>query len=151
MDGWTIATPADDPFADEAADVPCDPAGVTPEDYGPERALSVSTRLCGRVTVVQPSLVDVHRGDRVHLRAWHDLLTGPDGAEAVFALALDGEEIWRGTAPIPSYGGIVLATVDVDHTVRAGAQVAWHVHNHGANSYHLFEITDLPPGTEPAN
>lgn len=157
MDAWTIATPDVDPFAAEDPADTCDPARVVPEDFGPERALSINTGpfddgLCKRVTVVQPLPVDVRRGDRLHVRAWHDQLTGPDGAQAVLAIAVDGVEAWRDAVDVPTpIGGAILGTVELAHGARAGSQLAFHLHNHGANSYHLLEITDLPPGTGPAD
>jgi hypothetical protein len=141
-------TGADDPFAGEGGDdVDCPESAARETDFGGEPALDVSTDGCPRITVAQPALVQVRAGDHVTVRAWRDPLfaSGEDGAEAVMALAIDGEEIWRTAIPIPQpSGAIALGDVPAPRSWPEGAQVAWHVHNHGKNSYHLLDVDVRP-------
>lgn len=150
MDSWTLVDGADDPFVDEAPDSACDdPTGAHPEDYGPERSFAIETFRCARATVVQPTLLDIRKGDDLFVRGWHDMLTGPNGAQAVFLVGIDGEELWRGTADIPSeFGAAILGHFSAPRAFPGGAAIAWHAHNHGANSYHLLELSVNPPADE---
>lgn len=145
VDGWVKVEGAQDPFAGEGgADVDCPEDAVQVYVFGSEPSLDVTTQDCPRATVAQPALRAGRAGDVVALRGWHELLTAIEPAEAVVALAIDGHELWRGTFPIPSDGGPILAEVSAERSWEAGAPVAWHVHNHGKNSYHLFEVVLRP-------
>lgn len=149
LDGWTRVEGVDDPFAGEGGpDSPCPDDAFKIYPFGGEDSLDVSTDLCARITIARPALRGARRGDRVTLRGWHELLTAVEPADAVVALAVDGVERWRATYPIPSDGSIMLGDEEITEPWEAGAQVAWHVHNHGKNSYHLFEVQVVARGTE---
>lgn len=143
--GWERVVGAADPFAGEGgSDEACDVAGVQVYNFGSELSLDVGTDKCPRVTMAQPALRAIGEGDVIALRGWHEPLTATAPAEAVVALAIDGEELWRAAYPIPSESGPMLGELAAPRAFPAGAQVAWHLHNHGKNSYHLFEVVVRP-------
>lgn len=145
-EAWVRVTGVDDPFAGEGGDDDaCDPEAHGPESFGGEDAYEIRTDGCGRLTIAQPLAEAVAAGEQVGLRAWQEPLA--PGEPFTLALALDGVEIWRSTVTRPAESGTaVYEAVPVDASVDAGAQVAFHVHNHGRNSYHLLEVFRLSPG-----
>lgn len=144
-DGWVRLQGADDPFAGEGgADEPCPDTAFAEEEFGGFLVFGLQTDGCSRLTVGHASIAEIPRGAPVGVRVWHDDLYAVDPAEAVVALAIDGDEVWRGTAPIPSEGAMMIGDWVADRTVAAGATVAWHVHNHGKNAYHLIDLAVWP-------
>jgi hypothetical protein len=141
-------TGADDPFAGQGGDdVDCPASSALVADFGGEDAYDVSTDGCPRITVAAPALVAGEVGDRLKIRAWHDALFafGAQGATAVMALAIGGHEVWRVEIPIPQeVGGAELTDLALPVAWQPGDPVAWHVHNHGKNSYHLLELAVRP-------
>ncbi len=144
-DGWIRLQGAEDPFTGEGgADGVCPDTAFGSEEFGGFIVFGVRTDGCSRITVAHPSLAEIPRGAPVGVRIWHDPLYADVPSEAVLALAIDGNEVWRGTAPIPSLGSIMTGDWTADRDIPAGAQVAWHVHNHGKNSYHLINLAIWP-------
>jgi hypothetical protein len=130
-----------DPFAplgDPNAD--CLDTAWGPEDLTGEWVFSVDTLDCGRLTVAQPALVDLRAGDEIAIRLWHFPLVGPEGATANLGIAIDGEVIWREVLPIPSDGALLTPVVSAPSDSFPGAEVAFHVSNHGSNSYSLIAV-----------
>jgi hypothetical protein len=144
-DGWVRVEGSVDPFTGEGgADGDCPDTAFGSEEFGGFIVFGVRTDGCSRITVAHPSLAEIPRGAPVGVRIWHDALYADAPAEAVLALAIDGDEVWRGTAPIPSLGAILTGDWTADRTVPAGSTIAWHVHNHGKNAYHLIDLAVWP-------
>jgi hypothetical protein len=145
---WDIVA-RDDPFGEPPAGWACDPSGWGTERFGLEESLVVRTQLCDFASFSQPITRRLHRGDRLFLRAWHDPLTAWDTEAGTVAahlgLAIDGRLVWGVQVPIPNAGQIVLADVDMPVDVPAGADAVFHVDNHGANTYHLLEVSVRRP------
>lgn len=146
IDGWTRVTEADaDVFADmRPADTPCDESGVGLEQFG--LSFEVKTDLCNYVTVAQPTLVDLAAGDTIQVRTWHDILQAPTPGQGYLGLALDGDIIWAADVPIPGPYDTINADVVVDRDVPAGAELQYHVHNHGVNSWNILDLKCVGPG-----
>ena len=138
---WVLAGPEDDPFpAHRPAGADC-PLGGWYEESG---ALEVDTGTCAYFVAVQPSQVDVRAGDTIALYAYHDALTAPEPATGHIVLALDGEVVWELTVDIPKTATPYDVTVEAPADVPAGAPVALHLHNHGANTWTLLDVEVLP-------
>lgn len=114
--------------------------GIGTEVFGSEEVLEINTDFCDYATVRQPSLQALMAGDTVAIRAWHYELTTPAPAQAHLALAIDGEIAWEVHVPSPAEGAFVEGEIAIDRDVPAGAELQFHVHNHGANSYDLLSI-----------
>jgi hypothetical protein len=143
-DSWRQAEASDDPFVDRPAVVECPSDAVTSEIFGGRFALDVQTGPCRYFTGLQASLRNVLPGDRVHVVLAHFELTAPDAAEAHFAIRIGDVTIVDERVQIPSAADVVDRYVAVDHKIPAGSPVVFHLHNHGANSWALLEISAGP-------
>lgn len=141
-EGWTLITePANDPFADRPETIECDAdTGALAEWFGPDPVFEIDTDRCPYATAEHPALAALQAGDVVNLRVWHEALLAEEPTEAHLALALDGIVAWETRVPIPSAAAIVEAEVIVDRDLPAATPLQWHVHNHGDNTYDLFDI-----------
>lgn len=146
-EGWRRVTGADDPFEGEGPpDADCDTEGIGVSVFQGQLTWDLRTELCPRTTVVQPLARRIRKGEPLTIRAWNFDLSADEPAEAVLAMAVDGEEIWRETIPIPSFAGPILGELPAPRSWPAGAPAAFHIHNHGPNSYHLLEWSVAPFG-----
>ena len=143
-EGWTILAADADPWADHrAAEKRACPRGFGVEDD----VLEIETTDCGYVSAAQPTLVDLAAGDAIGLLTWHSALASTTpGAEAHYALTLDGATVWEITVPIPSAASVYDEQIPVERAVPAGATLVVHLHNHGANSWRLATVEAVPAG-----
>lgn len=147
LEAWEVVSEAEDPFTDRPADVICDPIGYKVEDFEGEMGFGVETGPCPYLTARQPSLTAVSAGDGVHVRWVHEALTAPDPGEAHVAVTLDGTTIFEQRVPIPADEGELEDTWIAPSDVAEGAPVMIHLHNHGANTWGLLEVS-LEPAAE---
>jgi len=144
-DAWEWVDAAEDPFSDRPSAVSCDEGAWLMEAIGPDDSLSVDTTDCDYLAVRQPALLDVEPGDELFVRLWHyDLSAGAD-AEAHAALWFGGALSWEDRVPIPSESGMLAPEWAAEVAVSAGEDIYFHLHNHGANSYNLIEVSVTPP------
>jgi hypothetical protein len=141
---WQLLDAGADPFPDRPALVDCAPAGVLPENLSGEDVLGVETGLCGYLTAQQPTQRAVAIGEVLKVRLWHFELAAPDPAEARALLEVDGLRVLDERIPIPSPGGLIVRQLRVERAIPAGAPVYFHLHNHGANSWALVELSAGP-------
>lgn len=139
---WSRVKPADDPFSDVPPQVDCEFSATNYEYLGDEWAFSVDTGSCNYVTAQQRALRDVASGEAIKVRLWHFELSAPEPAEAHAAVMVDGIPVLDERIPIPAPGGLVVREVRVERAIAAGAPVLLHLHNHGANSWSLVEISN---------
>jgi hypothetical protein len=141
---WQNVDAAMDPFDDRPSTMHCAPAAVMAEVLGGEPAFSVDTGQCDYVTVVQPSRHAAAIGDVLKVRLWHFDLSAPEPAEA-HAVVMVGElKLLDERIPIPQSGGLIARQLKLEHALPAGAPVYFHLHNHGANSWSLVEVSAGP-------
>jgi len=119
--------------------VVCDPSGYAVEDLGV--TFEVNTDLCNAITVHQPTLVALAPGDVIDIQVVHEELEAPEPAEARLGLAVDGMIVWEATVPIPGEPGMVEGSITLDRAISSGADLQYHVENHGANSWALSPLT----------
>lgn len=139
---WVEAIDEDAFGAERPEGLVCDPVlGIGSELFGgAELVLEIKTDLCNYATVRQASSQALRPGDRLAIRVWHYTLTEPAPAQAHLALAIDDEVVWEEWVPSPADANLVEGEIAIDHDVPAGADLQFHVHNHGANSYDLVAI-----------
>lgn len=140
---WEVADA--DPFADtrpEGAD--CDPEAHGTEELGGFWVYSIETEACGWLTLRQPTAVAASPGDHIQVSVWHFALTAPEPATALVGLALADRVLVTMEEPIPAEGRLMLLDHIVETPVPAGTDLYFHLHNHGANSWHLVEVTINP-------
>ncbi len=138
-DEWMQVAADADPFSDRLAQVDCEGGAFGPEDFGGERAFSVDTADCNYITITQPAARSVCAGEQLKVRLWHFELTGPPG-EGHIALAVNEGIVWEQSVAIPSDSELLVPRFEVGDIIQ-GDPLHFHVHNHGANSYSLIEVT----------
>ncbi|MEY4577102.1 MAG: hypothetical protein RL701_1805 [Pseudomonadota bacterium] len=143
-DHWLPTAVADDPFADRPALVECSAAAVLAEELGGERALGIDTGQCNYAAVTQLTQRAVSSNELIVVRVWHFELNAGEAAEAHVALVIDGLSIVDLRVPIPQPGGIIKVQVRAPRAIPAGAAAHFHLHNHGANTWALLDITVGP-------
>jgi hypothetical protein len=141
---WKPLAASDDPFTDRPAVVSCPSSAAMAEVLGGEGGFSVDTGACNYVTVTQGTRREVLAGELIKVRLWHFELSAPEPAEAHAALLLDGLSILDERIPIPQPGGLITRQLRVTRAIPMGAPVYFHLHNHGANSWSLVEISAGP-------
>lgn len=143
-DGWERVTdPAGDVFAAmRPADATCDDAGYYVDPL--TQVFEVQTELCDYLTVRQAGLESLEVGDVVSIRAFHYELTAVTASQGYLGLAIDGEVVWEEGVPIPSPAAAVSGDITIERAVPAGAELQFHVHNHGLNSWDLVSLKVTP-------
>ena len=141
-EGWSLADPADDPWA---AGAPPDPRCPSTA-YGPEGAyFEVETDSCSWGTWTQPLGAAVAAGDDLGFTFFHLELWAPEPAEAVVALHIRGARVWELVQPVPAAAAVFEVDVASPVSAPAGAVAAFHVHNHGSNSYRMGSVERVGP------
>jgi hypothetical protein len=146
-DAWQRVTGAADPFHAEGDEqTPCEPDSYGPEDFGGEPSFQVRTDGCASLSVSQPALGAARAHHQLGLRLWHEPLS-PSDTPPTLAIAVNGAELWR--LQLDNYGAAAAAVYEataLSEPLVEGDTLTFHLHNHGRNSYHLFELFTAPPG-----
>jgi hypothetical protein len=142
---WTRLERADDPFPDRPTELDCAAEAVAPELLAGEPALGVDTGGCSYVTVRQATRAQIAIGETVIVRLWHFALSAPAPGQAHAALHVGSVVVLDERVAIPAPGGLIKVQAPVDRAIPAGAPVHFHLHNHGANSWALVEVSVGPP------
>lgn len=139
-DAWERVTdPTVDVFADQRpADAVCEDSGWFPDPIA--QTLEIQTELCDYVTLRQPTLAAIEPGDVVTVFGYHDLLTAPEPAQGYLGIAIDGEIEWALEVPIPSDAASFEQSFTTERSLPAGADLQFHVHNHGPNTWELLAV-----------
>ena len=138
---WAPADPATDPLA---AHRPPDPECGLGGWYIELGELEVNTAFCAYADLVQPALVPVPAGARLHLALRHYDLTAPAPAEAHAALFLGDALVWERLIPVPGPAAVYNDEVTLPAPAPLGAPVRLHLHNHGQNTWIFGPITITP-------
>ena len=141
-DLWRLAEPSEDPWlAFRPADVSCDPTGRQPEDFAGTYSFGIDTALCAYTTLIQETATDVCPGEEILVWLWRFALTGPEGANAHIAAQLGDEPLFEDIIPIPNTSGLKVETYTAKRFHPAGTPIAFHIRNHGNNTYQLLELS----------
>ena len=138
---WVPVAAADDPLAAHQPGVVDCPVSAWGLENG---ALEVETGVCNYLSLAQPSLVGVAKGDSLRLVLWHQQLRYEEPARAHVALALAGEVLWQETVAIPNDGGFYDVELTAPADIPEGSTVNFHLHNHGYNSWTLLAVEHMP-------
>jgi hypothetical protein len=141
---WQVLEPAEDPFDDRPAEIHCGAGAAMAELLGGEGSFSVDTGACDYLTVTQGTRRAVAAGELLKVRLWHFDLSAPEPAEAHAAVRVDGLPLLDERIPIPKPGGLITAQLLAPRAIPQGAPVLFHLHNHGANSWSLVEVSAGP-------
>lgn len=139
---WTEVPAGEDPWiAMRPQGAACASGAFRFEIIAGEESLEVKTEECSYLTVGQPTRTAVRRGEELYLRLWHFQLTAPERGLVYMAVAFGDCVIWEQRRRIPSPSALLTARIPAPFAIPQGTRVAFHVQNHGANSYHLIEVS----------
>lgn len=145
-DAWVATSAAEDPFREERPeDAKCTRvAGFKPELFNEEPSLELQTAFCSYVTLRQRSQAAIRKGDTLRLRIWHFKLLAGEVAQAHLAIMLGETLLWQTNIPIPSDSKLISERFTAPRDIPKGTPLFFHLHNHGANSYHFLELSVQP-------
>lgn len=141
---WKTSAAGMDPFPDRPATVTCPRNAAYAETLGGEYAYDVNTGLCDYLTVQQEVLAPVAMDDTLKVRLWHFELSAPEAAQAHASVRIDELILLDEMVDIPTASGAITKAIKAPRAIRAGAVVYFHLHNHGANSWALVEVSAGP-------
>jgi hypothetical protein len=135
---WTLSGAEDDPFPDHRpSEVRCPDVGWQVEGT----SLEVDTGACLYLSVEQPLMRDVDRGEHIVVDMWHQPLHAAVGGFGHVALVVgegpDAELLWEREVFIPGPSEIWSDAIEAPRALAAGERVVFHLHNHGANTWNL--------------
>lgn len=152
-DKWVELESGDDPFwatRPNNMTPKCAPFSFQIEGFAKEtQSIEIDTTACDYLTIGQPLPVAVRQGDSIKLVTWH-LRLSADGAttqnpvEGLVGIALGKTVLWQKTLSIPGPEDSFVMTVTAKANASAGENVAFHVRNHGTNTYNLMKL-ELQP------
>ena len=135
---WQAIPRDKDPFvsAMPAAVTTCVSSGVTVEDA----MLEMDTGICGFISATTPLTTPVAKGERVKITLWHLPLYADPPAMGVMRIHIGGAEVWRLDVAIPHQEQVYEPELKAQAAWPAGTAVDVHVHNHGSNSWKVYQI-----------
>lgn len=147
-DAWSPLPPDQDPMIEhrpEGAD--CNQiVGFKAEEFGGEDTLEVNTEYCNYATFSQPSTFPVRKGDTLQLRLWHfKLIPRRNFSVAHLSLRIGDWTAWDVTLDMPRESELLLHSIRAPRDFPKGTPLYFHLHNHGANTYHLIELSVRRP------
>ena len=138
---WQVLDAVADPLAEHRPDlVECGIAGWYVED----EKLEVDTNSCNYLALHQPSLVAIEQGQPLGLGLYHFDLVAPEPASAHLAILVEGELLWEQQIQIPGDAQVYTEVFESPLSAPAGAEVVFHLHNHGQNTWALQELVAEP-------
>ena len=138
LDAFEPLNAADDPFADHRPEGElCSTGG-----WGIEAGVfEVETDICTYATFAQPLLRDIPAGEELRITLWHLGLFADPPAEGHVVLAVNDQQLFEVRPSIPATAEIWDELVTLDNDLWRGETLLFHIHNHGANSWRLGEVS----------
>jgi hypothetical protein len=139
---WELVPENEDIFLPmRPADWFCDPTGFRFEILSGQPSVEIRSELCNYLTIRQPIREAVRQGDELYIGLWHFQLTIPTGALVYMAVSANGCILWEAERRIPTSAALLEARFPAPFPMPDGTPIYFHVQNHGANTYHLLEIS----------
>ncbi|MCO4761347.1 MAG: hypothetical protein KC502_07575 [Myxococcales bacterium] len=136
---WVPIAREIDPFAKAMPDAvtSCVSSGVIVEDA----MLEMDTGICNFISAETQLTGDVAQGERVTIVLWHLALYADPPAQGVLIIRIGGQEVWRLDVDIPHLEQVYKPEFPAPKSWPKGTMVQVHVHNHGANTWKVYQIT----------
>ncbi|MDP7039763.1 MAG: hypothetical protein QGI45_11435 [Myxococcota bacterium] len=141
MHAWAWQDAGADPSGHRPEEVICPDTGWYYEEVSNEPTLEVDTEECDYLSVSQPLLASFKKGDVLFLRLWHYHLIFPDTEWAHAALYIGGQLLWESQIAIPAEANFIHPEFSAPFAAEKGAPINFHLHNHGNNTWNLFELS----------
>ena len=138
---WELEDATTDPSGHRPEEVICPQDAWFKENVSGEECLEVDTAECHYLSVSQPLLHSFSAGDTLFLRLFHYPLIYPQNAEAHVAFYVDAQPLWETTIPIPADAYFFHPEFTAPFTAEKGGRLNFHLHNHGNNTWNLFELS----------
>ena len=166
---WEAVLPADDPFAADPSKLlepdadghfpPDGPGRDTPhndrtcqlgrdiysEPLDTDISLTVDTNVCGWATVHEKLASPVKEGDAIFARIFYFQQIAPGVSDAHLVATIGGKDFFKKTIPLPTPSDLIHDTFTSPLTAAPGADVLWHLDNHGINTWNLLELSVTTP------
>ena len=107
-------------------------------------AYSIQTGNCNWLTIEQPTLSAIQKGDVVRAEIWHFFLSALEPASARVALATKDGILAETTEPIPQPARLMELEFRAETSIEKNTPIYFHISNHGTNSWHLLDIQVNP-------
>ena len=148
---WSPVDKSNDPFWKEEnnEDDICPPTQWETETEHDGVWFTIETNICGYLTVSQPLIRSIDKGEEVRIRIWYFTITIGEG-EALFHIAIgaDSEPVWSSSLEIPTEkGGLIMETWTAPRDYAIGETIYFNISNHGSNSWSLIELASLSEST----
>ena len=143
--GWMSTEFQQDPFNEHWSDhVTCGEDEHGAELLADIWAYSIQTGGCNWLTIEQPSLRAVRKGDIIRAEVWHFFLSAPEPATARVGLATADEVLIEVMEPIPQPARLIELEFRAQALIAENTPIYFHISNHGTNSWHLLNIQINP-------
>lgn len=120
----------------------CPPTEGRYELFAQEPSYAFYTAICGKITVEQAALESIEAGDKVTVRVWYYSQFTNYQMNAQLAVSALDAPLWSNTVKLPNpTGGLINETITINRAIPVGTALRWDLTNHGANSWHLIELS----------
>jgi hypothetical protein len=107
-------------------------------------AYSIQTGNCNWLTLEQPTLSTIQKGDIIRAEIWHFFLSALEPASARVALATKDGILAEAMELIPQPAHLMELEFRAVTSIEKNTPIDFHISNHGANSWHLLNIQINP-------
>ncbi len=135
-----LAAEADPLAAHRPSPLRCDPDAWGDEDLATE----VRTASCDYLALAQPLTEGINPGDLLRVTFGWGQLRAPDPAEGHIALLVADTVVAERTLSIPAPAEAHTFTTLATRAYPEATPVILHVHNHGANTWQLYDFARRP-------
>ena len=131
------ATEEDPLAAHRPSSIVCGVAGW----YEENETIEIDTNFCNYLALRQDSLAAITEGAKVRLGFYHFDLVAPEPALAHVAVLVDQQLLWEQEIEIPGAAMVYALEFEAPFSAPAGAELVFHLHNHGQNTWALQTIS----------
>lgn len=141
---WRLGTGADDPFTDGPGAADCG-SGVMSIETAPRLAVELDTTVCDYVVITQPTGAKLGKNHVLEVDVGHGPLVADVPAEAHLAVAIGEHVVFDERIAIPSDANTLSRSVALGEEVPEGTPVVVHLHNHGDNTWAIYDVRGVEP------
>jgi hypothetical protein len=144
-EAWQAAPAGTDPMGEH---LDADAILCGEQDWHAElEGLEISTTRCNYAAVQQPLRADLEQGDTLRVRVWWQTLVTPEPVDGHLALFVGDQLVWEERVAIPGPADVREVELASPVAAPAGTRVAFHLHNHGSNTWNLNELALQAPAS----
>lgn len=146
-EAWQPAPAGEDPMSHH---LDADAIACGEQDWHVElEGLEIETTRCNYAVLQQPLLADLEQGSRLRVRVWWQTLVSPEPVDGHLAIFVDDQLVWEDHVAIPGPADAREIELASPVSAAAGTTVAFHLHNHGSNTWNLNELALQIPAASP--